>query len=133
MMHFQLSAADIESLSVDSVIVKMKQGNLSAITDMELFADEDFDQSFNPSLDTYLGSASINGDSTVRFGGSSLDTVSRNLSVDYFLVMNLNSVTFETADELEGRLDIIIDYTISATNTRYNLDYPFYLNEASNP
>lgn len=30
-----------------------------------------------------------------------------------------------------GRLDIRLTYTIASTNSRYNLVYPFYLNEAS--
>lgn len=32
-----------------------------------------------------------------------------------------------------GRLDIRLTYTIASTNSRYNLVYPFYLNEATNP
>lgn len=31
----------------------------------------------------------------------------------------------------EGRLDIILEYVIIATNSRFNLVYPFYLNEAN--
>jgi uncharacterized protein len=31
----------------------------------------------------------------------------------------------------EGRIDIILEYTIIATNSRFNLVYPFYLNEAN--
>lgn len=32
----------------------------------------------------------------------------------------------------EGRLDIIINYTVTATNNRYNYVYPFYIREATN-
>lgn len=32
----------------------------------------------------------------------------------------------------EGRLDISIDYEVIITNSRFNLVYPFYLNEANN-
>lgn len=32
----------------------------------------------------------------------------------------------------EGRIDISIDYEVINTNNRYNLVYPFYLNEANN-
>jgi len=32
----------------------------------------------------------------------------------------------------EGRIDISVDYEVINTNTRYNLVYPFYLNEANN-
>lgn len=34
-------------------------------------------------------------------------------------------------DNLGGRIDISIDYTIIATNNRANLVFPFYLNEAT--
>lgn len=33
----------------------------------------------------------------------------------------------------EGILMIAIDYTVRATNSRYNMVYPFYLREASQP
>ncbi|MFC0518073.1 GPW/gp25 family protein [Mucilaginibacter angelicae] len=36
-----------------------------------------------------------------------------------------------SAGNLQGRLDIAIVYTIPATNNRYNMIYPFYLNEAN--
>lgn len=32
----------------------------------------------------------------------------------------------------EGRTDIIVDYQIINTNSRFNLVYPFYMNEANN-
>ncbi|MXV49673.1 hypothetical protein GS399_01715 [Pedobacter sp. HMF7647] len=32
----------------------------------------------------------------------------------------------------EGRIDISVDYEVINTNTRFNLVYPFYLNEANN-
>jgi len=32
----------------------------------------------------------------------------------------------------EGRIDILVDYEVINTNTRFNLVYPFYLNEANN-
>jgi len=31
----------------------------------------------------------------------------------------------------EGRIDISVDYEVINTNTRFNLVYPFYLNEAN--
>ncbi len=37
-----------------------------------------------------------------------------------------------TQDPFAGYLELSIDYTIIATNTRYNLVYPFYLNEGTN-
>nr|WP_068890804.1 GPW/gp25 family protein [Pedobacter panaciterrae] len=32
----------------------------------------------------------------------------------------------------EGRIDILVDYEVINTNTRFNLVYPFYLTEANN-
>jgi phage baseplate assembly protein W len=32
----------------------------------------------------------------------------------------------------EGRIDIVVEYDIITTNSRFNLVYPFYLNEAHN-
>lgn len=38
------------------------------------------------------------------------------------------------ADEVQsGLLHIVISYTVRATNSRYNMVYPFYLNEATAP
>src|SRR5262249_33245242 len=37
-----------------------------------------------------------------------------------------------TVDEMEGRFDILITYSIIATNTRYNYVFPFYVHEATN-
>jgi len=36
-------------------------------------------------------------------------------------------------DPLEGRLDIQIDYIVRTTNTRHNLVYPLYLDQATQP
>jgi phage baseplate assembly protein W len=45
--------------------------------------------------------------------------------------IELNRVSFDVSTSLEGRIDIRLDYTIRATNTRSNLVYPFYLDEAN--
>jgi phage baseplate assembly protein W len=42
-------------------------------------------------------------------------------------------VDINQAESDTGLLLISIDYTIRSTNNRYNLVYPFYINEASNP
>ncbi len=51
------------------------------------------------------------------------------------VLYNEPRVTLETVnyflDNLAGRIDISIDYTIVATNNRANLVYPFYLNEGT--
>lgn len=42
----------------------------------------------------------------------------------------LDDVTFELKSD-EGRIDITVDYTVAATNTRNNFVYPFYLGEGT--
>jgi uncharacterized protein len=44
----------------------------------------------------------------------------------------VNEVIIEPSADEDGKLNIQIDYTISATNNRYNYVYPFYLKEATN-
>ena len=46
--------------------------------------------------------------------------------------VSLDRVDFDTSNYLEGYVNISIDYTIRDTNTRANLVYPFYLEEATN-
>ncbi|REG84007.1 GPW/gp25 family protein [Algoriphagus antarcticus] len=43
-------------------------------------------------------------------------------------------ITVELLEDFidEGRIDISVDYEVANTNTRFNLVYPFYLNEANN-
>ena len=45
--------------------------------------------------------------------------------------IEVNSIDLDDSGELEGRILIVIDYTVSATNTRFNFVYPFYKNEAT--
>lgn len=45
--------------------------------------------------------------------------------------IRLNKITIDTDQYLEGKLPIDIDFTVSATNSRYNYVYPFYINEAN--
>ena len=45
--------------------------------------------------------------------------------------IEVNSIELDDTGELEGRILITIDYTVSATNTRFNFVFPFYKNEAT--
>ncbi|CAD5372269.1 Baseplate wedge subunit [Rubrivivax sp. A210] len=45
--------------------------------------------------------------------------------------INLNGVEISDSGAQAGLLLIAIDYTVRATNSRYNMVYPYYLNEAS--
>ena len=47
--------------------------------------------------------------------------------------ITLNDVDVSESESQDGILLISIDYTVRATNSRYNMVYPFYLNEASSP
>ena len=47
--------------------------------------------------------------------------------------IELNGIEVTASDDILGLLLIAIDYTVRATNSRYNMVYPFYLNEASAP
>ena len=47
--------------------------------------------------------------------------------------IELNGIEVSASDDTQGLLLIAIDYTVRATNSRYNMVYPFYLNEASAP
>ncbi len=47
--------------------------------------------------------------------------------------IELNRVAFETLPDREGRIELRLDYTVRATNTRTNLVFPFYLDEAAPP
>jgi phage baseplate assembly protein W len=44
----------------------------------------------------------------------------------------LNAIDIEPSPKNPACLEITVDYTISATNNRYNYVYPFYLQEATN-
>ena len=45
--------------------------------------------------------------------------------------INVDNVDIDQSGSEAGLLLISVDYTISTTNNRYNLVYPFYINEAS--
>lgn len=47
--------------------------------------------------------------------------------------IKLLSVNVEDDGDMEGKIILEIIYLIKATNTRSNLVYPFYLNEATDP
>lgn len=45
--------------------------------------------------------------------------------------IELRGVTVQVGDRAAGRLDVHVAYVVRATNTFYNLVYPFYLQEGS--
>jgi phage baseplate assembly protein W len=44
--------------------------------------------------------------------------------------VTLDNVTYET-DELSGKIDITINFTINGTNNRSNIVFPYYFNEGT--
>lgn len=47
--------------------------------------------------------------------------------------ISLNEIEISESGAEAGLLLISLDYTIRATNSRYNMVYPFYINEAASP
>ena len=45
--------------------------------------------------------------------------------------ITVDKIDLDDTGELEGRILISIDYTVRATNSRFNFVYPFYKNEGS--
>jgi uncharacterized protein len=45
--------------------------------------------------------------------------------------IQVNKIELQEAGELEGRILIIIEYTIRSTNSRFNFVYPFYRAEGT--
>lgn len=45
--------------------------------------------------------------------------------------IELNQLDFDLSREAEGILQIQLDFSVVSSNSRYNMVYPFYLNEAS--
>lgn len=44
--------------------------------------------------------------------------------------IDVNKIELNDTGEIEGKILISVDYTIRSTNSRYNLVYPFYINQA---
>ncbi len=58
------------------------------------------------------------------------DLVTRAITL-YEPRVDLNRVNIDTSENLEGVVNIEVDYTIRATNSRRNLVYPFYRGEGT--
>lgn len=56
----------------------------------------------------------------------------RNAVIRFEPRIRLLGVRLDSSLLPEGRVDIVVEYDVIATNSRYNLVYPFYLNEANN-
>ena len=45
--------------------------------------------------------------------------------------INLLSLELDTTAQYEGKISIVVDYEVRATNSRYNLVYPFYVSDGN--
>ena len=45
--------------------------------------------------------------------------------------INLLSLELDTSTQTEGKVAIVIEYEVTATNSRFNLVYPFYIADGS--
>jgi phage baseplate assembly protein W len=105
-------------------------------------AAEDIEQSLEILLSTQRGERVMQDDfgcdlSEFLFGEISQGLIGRVRSFIEDAIVHhepriaLNSVDVSESGAEAGLLLISIDYTIRATNSRYNMVYPFYVNEAT--
>ena len=64
---------------------------------------------------------------------NSLNSMISNAILLYEPRIKLDGLDISIDDAQEGLLLIALEYTIRSTNSRYNMVYPFYINEASIP
>jgi len=107
-----------------------------------VFGVEDIEQSLAILLATRRGERVMREDfgcdlSEFLFGEISQGLIGRVRSVIADAILHdepritLNDIDVSESRAREGLLLISLDYTIRATNSRYNMVYPFYLREAS--
>ena len=103
---------------------------------------EDIEQSLMILLGTQRGERVLQDDfgcdlTEFLFGEISQSLIGRMRSVVADAILHhepriaLNGVELSAAGSLDGLMLITIDYTVRATNSRYNMVYPFYLQEAT--
>ncbi|MEM9452606.1 MAG: GPW/gp25 family protein [Myxococcota bacterium] len=105
---------------------------------------EDISQSLEILLSTALGERVMRPDFGCDLSAFQFEPVSQALVNDLTAIVSNAIVSYEPRIHLEavdvsdddavfGRLTIRVDYTVRATNSRYNLVFPFYLQEATRP
>ena len=104
----------------------------------------DIEQSLQILLQTRLGERALREDYGCDLSRFLFEEVNQGLVNDLTTLISdailyhepriaLDSVDVSESAMAEGLLLISITYTVRATNTRYNMVYPFYINEASAP
>lgn len=64
---------------------------------------------------------------------NNLDSLIRDSILYYEPRIDVASITIDESKESSGMLLISIEYTVRSTNSRFNMVFPFYLNEAIQP
>lgn len=104
--------------------------------------ERDIEESLSILLSTGLGERVMRPDYGCRLGdyqfealNTTLKTYLEGLVRDAILYyeprIRLNGVTVDDSGQIEGRVDILVDYTVKTTNSRFNFVYPYYLEEAN--
>ncbi|MEM0998968.1 MAG: GPW/gp25 family protein [Bacteroidota bacterium] len=105
-------------------------------------AQDDIDQSLRLIIFTHLGERMMNQEfgcklGTYRFAPMNQTNITlmqdaiRSAIVQWEPRITLNSVEVDTTEAVDGKLMLSLDYTVRITNSRSNLVYPYYLNEAN--
>lgn len=63
---------------------------------------------------------------------TSIKLTVKNAIIQFEPRIKLLSVRLDSGLLAEGRIDIVVEYQIIATNSRFNFVFPFYINEANN-
>jgi len=104
--------------------------------------EEDIKQSLGILLGTALGERVMRSDFGANLDSKIFDPMEpafntlvteiiRNAILLYEPRIELDSVDL-FVDNLEGRVDITVNFTVISNNTRSNIVYPYYLNEGTN-
>lgn len=117
---FSQNGRDVESVSEHQDIQQSLQILLGTAQD-ERIMREDFGCDLQRFMFEEISQSLIN----------SLTRLITDAVLYYETRIELNAVNIDQSDKVEGLLIIAIDYTVKSTNSRFNMVYPFYLNEAS--
>ena len=116
--RFSASGAEVETVSGVADVHESLQILLSTALGERVMQD-----TFGCGLDEYLfaeiSQSLING-----ITGVITDAI-----IDHESRIQLESLDVSEDDAEHGKLLIKLDYTIKSTNSRYNMVYPFYINE----
>ncbi len=105
---------------------------------------EDIEESLKILLNTSLGERIIYLDYGCNLREKLFEPINRtlltvirdmitNAILKYEARIVVDEINIDSSQRLNGLIEIEIKYTITATNTRYNFVYPFYLKESTQP